>query len=224
MNDDLLIAQTLIAQMQAAAETDKIQLARLLHDELGEMMVAAAMDLSWASRLILRSFSESRPPLERAKTTLELAIVRSRQMIEELRPSILDNFGLFAALKWQLQRATYGSNTVYTESYPTPEPPLRSEISTGLFRIAQAALVMTFKRETVKTVDLDVCVENDTLSMRLTDDGTPILSDGQETATKLALASMQYRSRVLGGKVEIERNDQGCTILLVEMPLSLPPT
>jgi signal transduction histidine kinase len=68
--------------------------------------------------------------LDRAKTRLETAIDRSRQMIEEFRPSILDNFGLFAALKWQLQRSIAGSNAMYTETHPATEPIFTPEPST----------------------------------------------------------------------------------------------
>ena len=82
-DDDFSVAEALIANLQATRESDRAQLARAIHDELGGLMVAAAMDLSAASRLVVHSMLDAQAPLDRAKRTLETAIDRSRQMIEE---------------------------------------------------------------------------------------------------------------------------------------------
>ena len=78
---------------------------------------------------------------------------------------------------------------------------------------------MTFKRDTVKAVDLSIVMEQDRFSMRLTDDGLPVMSGGKDVGAVLALASMRYRIRVFGGTVEIERTPTGGIRLVAELKL-----
>ena len=102
--DALLEAESLIAHLHQNSESEKSRLTRELHDDLGGLMVSAVMDLSSVTRRLATSDPEAHQKFERIRSTLESAIDLSREMIEGLRPSILDNFGLFAALRWQLKR------------------------------------------------------------------------------------------------------------------------
>ena len=103
-------AESLITHLQVTTEADKAKLARKLHDELGGLMVSALMDLGSVQQLQHDINGPARQRLDRVKETLEAAIDLKRRVIEELRPSILDNFGLFAALRWHLRRLYEGSN------------------------------------------------------------------------------------------------------------------
>jgi signal transduction histidine kinase len=87
--------------------------------------------------------------LDRVKRTLQQAIDLKRRVIEELRPSILDNLGLFAALHWQLKRTWGNSAVVSTETYPDFEPQFDSHAAIALFRVAQEALSIAFNRASV---------------------------------------------------------------------------
>jgi signal transduction histidine kinase len=178
--DALVAADALIAHLHARAETEKSLLSRDLHDDLGGLMVSAVMDLSSAMQRLPPVDPQLFQQFERIKTTIEAAIDLCRRMMEDLRPSILDNFGLFAALQWQLKRASFESNAVCTEAYPEVEPQFESAALTALFRIGQEALAMTFKRRSVKSADLSVRVENGAVWMRFSDDGVPVMLEGSE--------------------------------------------
>jgi signal transduction histidine kinase len=152
------------------------------------------------------------------KSTLEQAIDLERRVIEELRPSILDNFGLFAALQWQIKKTWCNSDVVSTETYPVVEPQFESHAAIALFRVAQGALSIAHKRTSVKSSDLTVCVDQGIFWMRFSDDGAP----NTETQTEdpaMILASMRHRIRVLGGNVQISSTEAGATVLTVSMPL-----
>ena len=214
-------AQSLITHLQSAAELDKAALARELHDNLGGLMVSAIMDLGSVQLLQPDMSDSARERLDRVKTTLEAAIDLKRRVIEDLRPSILDNFGLFAALRWHLRRLCQNSKVECAEHYPEIEPPLEPEVSIALFRIAEEALAMTFKRGSVTSTALHIHVSGGVLSMSVSDDGTPLTGEGgDEIGASTSIASMHHRIRVLGGKVEVRRSDAGGTILTATMPLA----
>lgn len=156
--------------------------------------------------------------VERVKRTLEQAIDLERRVIEDLRPSILDNFGLFAALRWQLQKTWGNSDVVSTESYPNVEPQFESHAAIALFRIAQEALSIALQRTSVKSSDLTVCVDQRVFSMRFSDDGESDVEPQTEDPAMI-LASMRHRIRVLGGNVQISSTEAGATVLTVSMPL-----
>jgi signal transduction histidine kinase len=216
----LLEAQSLVTHLQGTAETDKAALARILHDDLGALMVSALMDLVSVQQLQADMGDPARQQLERVKESIKAAIDLKRRVIESLRPSILDNLGLFAALRWHLNRIRENSNIDCAAHYPDIEPELEPDASIALFRIAEEALAMTLKRGSVTSSELRVQVADGTLSMSVSDDGTPMIeSDGHEVGASTALASMRHRLRALGGKVDIRRNEAGGSVLTASMPL-----
>jgi signal transduction histidine kinase len=217
--DALLEAESLIAHLHENSESERSRLTRELHDDLNGLMVSAVMDLSSATRRLATFDPEAHQKFERIRSTLEAAIDLSREMIEGLRPSILDNFGLFAALRWQLKRASRDSDAVCTDSYPDVEPAFESFALTALFRIAQDALAMSFKRGSVKSADVTVRIENGAVWMRFTDDGVATSPDGKGSEAAITMSSMRHRIRALGGTVNVKKTAKGETILTAQMPL-----
>jgi signal transduction histidine kinase len=216
----LFEAKTLISHLLATTEAHRTSLAREVHDELGGLVVSAIMDLTSVLRRLPALDPSTQAQFDRIQRTLEDTVDRSRKMVEELRPSILDNFGLFAALRWQLKRAACSANVSCTEAYPDIEPQFPSDASTALFRIAQEALVMTFARGMVKSADLTVCVENGELFLRITDDGVPLMSDGErEDGAANALVSMRHRLHALGGEVDLHQTAGGVSVLTARLSL-----
>jgi signal transduction histidine kinase len=181
-------------------------------------MGAAVMDLDAVRRIKPPLSKNALSRVARVRNTLVQAIELKRRVTEELRPSILDNFGLFAALRWQFKKTWSNSDVVSTESYPNIEPQFQSHAAIALFRIAQEALSIVLKRASVKSIDLTVRVNQGIFLMSLSDDGVPN-AEAQTEDTAMILASMRHRIRVLGGTVQISRSDAGATILTLSMPL-----
>lgn len=209
----------MIAHLHETEELERLQWARELHDEIGGLMMAAVMDLASVESRMPPMADSLHQQLARVKATLERAIDVSRRMVEELRPSILDNFGLFAALKWQFKQSCRDSDAVCSDSYPETEPTFDSKTSTALFRVAQEALTMLFRRESVRFATLNVVMQDGTVSIIFSDDGTPPMSAGKEVGVTTALASMRHRIRHLGGTVNIVRPTQGGTVLTACLPM-----
>jgi signal transduction histidine kinase len=213
-------AELLIAYLHEQAEFEKARFTRELHDDLAGYMVAAAMDLCSARSGLASVEPQVQKRFERIRLALESAIDLSRQIVEDLRPSILDNLGLFAALHWQLKRASRYSNAICTDSYPAVEPVFESVALTVLFRIAQDALAMSFKRGSVTSADLTVRISEEAVSMRFTDDGIAPTLGATERHVAMMMSSMRYRMRMLGGTVDVRNTPEGETILTAQMPLT----
>jgi two-component system NarL family sensor kinase len=216
---ELLEARAVIQHLQDIGESIKARIARKLHDDIQGLMIAAVMDLAAAAAQLPSLDIRAQQQLARANSALQTAISSGRELMEELRPSLLDNVGLFTALKWKVQRVGEGMKVIYTESYPEMEPLIPDDVSVAMFRIAEEALAMTLKRGAVDIADLAVHVDQRGLHMRFTDNGVPTMLDGREQGSAVALAAMRYRLRLLGGTVDIEQRANGNTILTARVPL-----
>ena len=183
-------------------------------------MGAAVMDLDSLRRMNPGLGQLALERIDRVKATLEQAIDLSRRLIEELRPSLLDDFGLFAALRWQLRETWGNSAVVSSATYPDREPIFASGTAIALFRIAQEALSMALLRVCVKSSDLSVRADSANFSMRFSDDGTPN-AEKPSGHSAMILASMRHRIRILGGSIEISKNEADIMAMTVWMPF--PP-
>jgi signal transduction histidine kinase len=219
-SDQFKADSALIIHLQSSTERDKASLARALHDELGGLIVSAIMDTAWAEAHFNSSETQVRQRLARVKQTLGAAMDIQRKMIEELRPTLLDNVGLFAALRWQLKNTWGRAGLVSTENYPEAELSFRPEVLIALFRIAQEALEISLIHEFVKSAALCVNIEHDTLSMRFSDDGRMATSLARDKRGRQTLTSMRHRLRALGGELRITSPVAGGTILLATVPLA----
>ena len=208
--------QRLVTHLQNAVEVKNTSLAHQLHDDLGELMGAAVMDLDSLRRVNPTLSLTAIERLDRVKRTLQQAIDLKRQVIEDLRPSILDDFGLFAALRWQLKRTWFNSVVVSSQSYPDVEPNFEPGTAIALLRIAQDALSIAVLRASVKSSDLSVRADSANFWMTFSDDGiSNAVKDSEDLA--MIMASMRHRIRALGGKIEI--SDSQANAMTVWIPI-----
>ncbi len=208
----------LSTHLQSVAEREKASIARELHDELGGLLVGARMDISWAQQHLKEQDSDMKLRLQRVQQNLSTGVDLKRRIIEELRPTLLDNVGLFAALRWQLKATCGSAGLKCIESYPDEEPTFTSEASIALFRIAQEAFTNILKHSAAKSVDITLNMDADTIVMQISDDGKGIPA-GRLTATgSHGLASMRHRVRALGGRLDVRSAASGGTVLLVRIP------
>jgi signal transduction histidine kinase len=208
----------LSTHLQSVAEREKAVLARELHDELGGLLVGARMDISWAEQHLAADDPDVKQRLQRVQQNLSAGVDLKRRIIEELRPTLLDNVGLFAALRWQLKETCGSAGLKCTESYPGQEPRFTSEAAIALFRIAQEAFTNILKHSAAKSVDITLGLDEDAIVMRISDDGKGIPAGRLNAIGSHGLASMRHRVRALGGRLEVRSPPSGGTILLVRIP------
>jgi signal transduction histidine kinase len=210
----------LSTHLQSVSEREKAALARELHDELGGLLVGARMDISWAEQHLPDIDPGVKMRLHRVQQNLSAGVDLKRRIIEELRPTLLDNVGLFAALRWQLKETCGRAGIKCVESYPDEEPTFTSEAAIALFRIAQESFTNILKHSAAKSMDITLNLDGNAIVMQISDDGRGITA-GQLTAVgSHGLASMRHRVRALGGRLDVRSPASGGTTLLVRIPAS----
>ena len=208
----------LSTHLQSVAEREKASLARELHDEFGGLLVGARMDISWVEQHLANDNPGIKQRLQRVQQSLSAGVDLKRRIIEELRPTLLDNVGLFAALRWQLKVTCGSAGLTCIESYPDEEPKFTADAAIALFRIAQEVFTNILKHSAAKSVDLTLDVDGDAIVMRISDDGKGIPAGRLTSVGSHGLASIRHRVRALGGLLDIRGSPSGGTALLVRIP------
>src|ERR1700733_11998614 len=210
----------LSTHLQGVSEQEKSALSRELHDELGGLLVAARMDLSWLQQRLPTTDPSIEQRFKRIHDSLSAGVDLKRRVVEELRPTLLDNMGLFTALRWQFKETCLRTGLRCTETIPEGELKFTPDAAIGIFRVAQEALTNILKHSEAKSADLFIAMDQDTFTLRITDDGKGIPSNCLATSTSHGLVSMRHRIAGLGGTWELASPSSGGTVVTARIPLA----
>lgn len=207
----------------SVAEEEKAQLARELHDEMGASLTAINMDLVSVTEKI-RSLDENLAGrIKRARDTLLNAIDIKRRIIENLRPSTLDNLGLSASIRTHCENFSRLSELrcelEIDEEFDKIEPLLMI----ALFRITQESLTNVIKYAKATKVVVSLKREGANLRLEISDDGVGIAKDAVNKPKSFGLLGMRERTLLLGGSFSIQAgaNKRG-TIVTALIPCTFP--
>jgi signal transduction histidine kinase len=214
----------LSSYLQKVREDEKSKLARDIHDELGGILVSAKMDVAWVEERMKKKDSEIAAKLERALQALDDGVQIKRRIIEELRPTLLDNLGLAAALDWQVHEICDRAGISATIATPEDDSMIEPQISIALYRILQEALTNIVKYAQASKVNVDLGVTSDTVTLLIEDDGIGIPEDAQNNLLSHGIAGMRQRVRALHGEFAIARRPEGGTVIEVNVPIGAEAT
>lgn len=207
----------LSTHLQNFAEKEKSELARHLHDELGGLLTAAKMDLSWLqSRLTDAPYGDR---LGQLGGVLDDAMSLKRRVVEELRPSLLDHFGLPTALRAHVE-SVCSKNGLKCEVTMTDEAEtIPKESAIALFRVIQEGLANIVRHAHARQVRLALTADANRYLLLLSDDGSGMQMMNDRTFRwSHGLAGMRHRVEALGGTFTIESSPADGTTLRVEIP------
>jgi signal transduction histidine kinase len=210
----------LSTHLQGVSEQEKSALSRELHDELGGLLVAARMDLSWLQQRLPSSDPSIEQRFKRIHDSLSAGVDLKRRVVEELRPTLLDNMGLFTALRWQFKETCRRTGLRCTETIPDFEQKFSPDAAIGVFRVAQEALTNILKHSEAKSADLFISIDRDTFTLRISDDGKGIPKSRMGVSTAHGLVSMRHRIAGLGGTWELSTPGSGGTVLCARIPMA----
>jgi len=206
----------LSSHLQSLSEKERSALARTLHDELGGLLTAAKMDLSWLqSRLETPAFQER---LAQLGSVLDEAMSLKRRVVEDLRPSLLDHFGLPTALRAYVESACAKAGLQAAISVPEDGEPIPKDISIALFRIVQEGLNNIVRHARAQHVRLELTSDGGTYAFTLTDDGCGFDSKDVGNRWPHGIMGMQQRVRALGGHFSLGSVPGRGTTLRVAVP------
>jgi len=212
--------QELSVHLENIREEERANLSREIHDELGQQLTVLKMDVSWLNQNLGITAEDILKRKMRDLMNLLDETVRSvRRIASDLRPSLLDDLGLTAALEWQLEEfeKRSGIKTTFIES--GDQPVLPDSVNIGLFRIFQESLTNVARHADAKNLKVSLELRNNSFILNVTDDG--IGFDKHKIADKrtLGLLGMRERTAIIGGTYNIISSPEKGTTVLVTVPL-----
>ena len=206
--------RALTEHMHQVREKERTLIAREIHDELGQALTALKMDVSWIERNLPEKI-ESLP--EKIKSMSELineTLKTTKEIIYELRPTILDDFGLEAALEWyanEFQNRTEITCEVHTY---IEKLILDQNRSTTIYRIFQESLTNAARHANATRVNVNIKEDNGNLVLRVKDNGKGITEEQINNSKSFGLIGMSERLLLLKGNLEVcGVKDKGTTIV-----------
>jgi signal transduction histidine kinase len=209
----------LVTFLQSDIEQKSSLVARKLHDEIGGAVIGAMMDVAWIEQHDADLTPDTAMRLGRVRDGLRGAVDLARTMVEELRPTLLDSVGLFAALSWQFRRGCASAGVGYQETYPESAPEMEAHRLIALFRIAQEAFNIALRQEAVSVVSLSVDSTDDRLMVQLADDRRESSLDARRDPVSTPMSSIFHRVKQLRGEAAITSPTEGGSVFRVTIPL-----
>jgi len=210
--------RALAARLISVREEERTRIAREIHDELGQVLTGLKLEVTWLAK---RLAGNQKPLVEKTETMCQLidSTVRLvRRIATGLRPEILDEMGLVAAIGWQAGEFQKRVGIRCRLKLPEEQVGLDKELSTAVFRIFQEVLTNIARHARATSVNVDLDISDDRLSLKVADDGIGI-SDGQiHSRESLGLLGMQERAQLFGGEVSIQGAPHLGTTVSVLMP------
>jgi signal transduction histidine kinase len=202
----------LSTQLLTAHETERRRISTELHDELGHSLVLMKLQLACIAKNIGEDPSAAREECDQLAGVIAHVIEDVRRLSRDLRPAVLEDLGLSAALGWLVDNCVTDARTSVTASIAEIDDLLWPEAHAVVYRIVQEALTNVAKHAGATRTSLNVECQSARLSVLVEDDGNGF--DVKEALTRpaaergLGLSTMQERARMLGGQLDV-RSEQG---------------
>ncbi len=215
----------LSAHVEATLEDERTGIAREIHDELGQSLTALKMDIAW----ILRRVHPNASPmshdilagkLEEMSSLTDEVIRQVRRISSELRPGVLDDLGLVAAIEWQAEDFEERTGTPCVVRSSVGEAAIPRPLATAVFRIFQESLTNVSRHARAEHVDVRIDVDGRDVTLEVRDDGVGISSDAATSPKSLGLLGIRERAHRFGGTVTISPAAPHGTIVALRVPCS----
>jgi PAS domain S-box-containing protein len=208
----------LSAYLQKAREEERRSMAREIHDELGQRLTGLKMDVSALQKLLPdepRLRERARDIVREVNVTIELV----RNLATELRPAILDDFGLPAAIEWQLHEFARRSGIRSRLAALADTVALDSDGCTAVFRIFQETLTNVARHSGASEVEVRLEERDGHLVLEVRDNGRGIAREALSGGKSLGLLGMRERAHLLGGEIAVTGAPGQGTAVQVKIPL-----
>ncbi len=227
IENELLASRTqlrdLTAYLQSVREDERKYIARELHDELGQKLTAVKIELTRMND----GGGKSRSPkilnagsISSILHLVDAAMETTRKIVSDLRPAVLDELGLEAALEWQVQEFEKRTGIAFDLEIDFNENHVPQEAKITLFRILQECLTNIIRHANAKHINVVLEEEPEKLVLVVEDDGQGISDEEIENPRSFGIVGMRERALLLGGFVSIDRGATAGTKIVVEIPTS----
>lgn len=212
--------RALAERLQWVREEDRKRVARDLHDQIGQILTAIKMDLTWVTRHLPESERAVRARLTESIQSITDGVKSVRAICSGLRPGVLDDLGLAAAIEWQTGEFALRNGIPCQVSVPPVDLHLDGDRATAAFRIFQECLTNVIRHAQAKSVHVSLCQEEESILLIVEDDGVGFCeSDLSNSLGSLGLLGMKERAQFCGGKVQISSSPGKGTTVTIRVPV-----
>ena len=217
--------RALTASLSSAREEEGVRIAREIHDELGSALTSLRWDLEEMDKTLAEGVGPARLAGLRAKIgamtkLIDTTVNSVRRISSELRPSVLDDLGLAAAIEWQAEQFQARTGIVCRCDCPHEEVELTRGQSTAIFRIFQEALTNVLRHARATRVHITLERDEGDIVLSVRDDGRGITEGEKQGRQTLGLLGMRERAHLVGGEVSVAGVEGEGTTVVVRVPLA----
>ena len=210
--------QALTRRLVDVQEDERRNLARELHDQIGQMLTGLQFSLS---ALLPQAASEQKEKITSIQKMVSNLIAQTREISINLRPSMLDDTGLILTLIWHFDRYTSQTDIeVNFQHYNVLDKRFKPEIETAIYRIIQEALTNVARHANTDSVEVMIKLEQQLITVEISDQGQGFDLDQVDISSHMGLNSMRERAYVVGGLMDIHTAPGNGTCIHAEIPLS----
>jgi signal transduction histidine kinase len=215
--------RALTAHIQNIREEERKQISREIHDELGQSLTNLKLDLFWLNKSIKGINGGNKAVVFKQVNLMtkkiDTSIKTVRKIATQLRPSVLDNLGLVAAIKWQLKefQTMTSLDCEFKEYIKTLNVP--QDLSTTIFRILQESLTNIARHSEAKKVVVKLKKDKKILILEVEDNGIGFDDKVFTNSKSLGLLGMKERATILGGDFKIQSQKSNGTKTILKLPI-----
>jgi len=213
------LLRELATHLQSVREEERTMIAQEIHDELGQVLTALKIQVS----LLANKLNNDQEPLKKKINSLldmiDASVESVQKISSKLRPGILDELGLIAAIEWQTEEFEKLTNIKCSLVLPKEEVILEKDKSTAIFRIFQEALTNIARHSQSNKAQISLLNHQSIIYLEIQDNGKGISQDQIKDFKSLGIHGMKERAMVFGGQVNIEGIAGKGTIVKVEIPI-----
>jgi PAS domain S-box-containing protein len=217
-NEEML--RQLAVHQQTIKEAERKRIAREIHDEMGQNLLALRIDVSMLHARTQATHPRLHRKVETVLANIDNTIKSVRAIINNLRPAVLD-LGLYASFQWQINEFER-RNGITCELFAKADEldrGLTEEQTTALFRILQESLTNVARHANANCVQIVLTRLGNQLQMKIADDGVGIYPNERRNAKSFGLLGMRERIAAIGGKLSVDSTVGQGTVLTLTIPL-----
>ena len=209
----------LASHIETIRENERSHMAREIHDELGQQLTGLKMDISWLNRKVNSQDEAVKEKMKDAIALIDKTVITVRRIATELRPSILDDLGLIAAMEWQSEEFEKRSEIKSIFSSNVNQLTINTDVATAVFRIFQESLTNVLRHSQATEVISFFRLENSIITLFIEDNGIGFEENDIKNKKTLGLLGMKERIQLIRGKYEINGNSGKGTSVIITVPL-----
>ena len=212
--------RSLYESMHEVREAERTRIARELHDELAQWLTALKIDAAWLGARVTPEQAPLAVKIEKMKKAVDTAVASVRRIAADLRPVMLDDLGLVAAVEHLLHEFSERSGMLVSLNVPDMDFEVHDPQATAVYRMVQEALTNTSRHAAATRVTVGIRSEGAELVVRVTDNGKGIDPTAPRERKSFGLLGIRERATTLGGEARIYSPPEGGTVVDIRVPFA----